>query len=142
LDSNEFVLSKLETAVARARSIELISFTATVTLSYASLSVALATVTPVSNLGLIRDLLLGSSVVAVVFLYLFLGRLLRNRRRRLDMLRRWQMEAFLKRKRLDSLPEEKVKRMVELIHLMEDSDITGSPRFGHFEEEFSKILNG
>jgi hypothetical protein len=142
MDSDEFVLSKLDTAVGRARSIELISFSTTVILSFASLLVALATVIPVSNLALIRVLLLISAAVAVTFLYWLLGRLIRNRRARLNMLRKWQMKAFFKRNFVNSLADDTVRRLIELVHLLEDSSISRKPRYGQLDDEFTKILDG
>ena len=141
MDNNEFVLSKLDTAIGRARSIELISLATTVTLGFASLSVALATVAPISDLAFIRGLLLASAAVAVVVLYFLLGRLVRNRKARLNVLRKWQMEAFLKRDHVNSLTDDRVTRLVELVHLMEDSPLSRKHRFGRLDDEYAQILN-
>jgi hypothetical protein len=142
LDNNEFILSKLDTAIGRARSIELISFSTTVTLGFASLSVALATVAPISDLGLIRALLLASAAGAVVLLYFLLGRLMHNRRARLNVLRKWQTEAFLKRGRVNSLSDDSLERLIELVQAMEDASLSRRHRYGQFDEEYRKILNG
>jgi hypothetical protein len=103
LDNSEFVLSKLDTAIISARSIDLISFATSGIIGLASLFLALATVISASYLGPIRFLLFISTGMTLVFLYWLLRRLRRNRRTRLDLLRKWQKETFLAKEYVDSL---------------------------------------
>jgi hypothetical protein len=140
LDNSEFLLSKLETAVTSARSLDLASFLTSVVLGLASVFLALATVLPASDLGYVRFLLFFSTGVVVVLLYWLIRRLARNRRTRLTLLRKWQKEAFLAREYVDSFTGEKVTRMVELIQSMEDISISSSPQYGQFDNEFKSML--
>jgi len=141
LDNSEFVLSELDAAIISARGIDLISFIASGVVGLASLTLALATVIPATLLVLVRLLLLISTGVTVVFLFWLIRRLMRNRKSRLGLLRKWQQETFLARKYVDSLSGEKVRRMVELIQSLEDADVSRNPKYHQFDTEFMKMLH-
>ena len=141
LENSEFVLSKLDSAITRARGIELMSYATTGCLGLASFFLALAAVVPVSDLGSIRVLLLASAVLPIVTLYWLLRRLTIDRKMRLNMLHKWHAETFLNRKKVDSLEEEKVRRMLELVHLMEEPDFSRSHR-ANLDRDFMTNLMG
>jgi hypothetical protein len=142
LDNSEFILSKLDTAITRARGIELISYATTGSLGLASFFLALAAIVPVSDLGFVRALLLASAVITIVALYWLLRHLTRNRRMRLDLLRKWQRETFIERGSVDSLEGRKVRRMMELVQLMEDLDVSRAPDYADLDRDFMTILIG
>jgi hypothetical protein len=142
LDNSGFILSELDTAVTRARGIEVMSWVTTGSLSLASFFLALLAVVPVSALGFVRALLLASAVIPVLVLYWTLRHLTRNRRERLKLLRKWQRETFLERETVDSFEDEKARRMIELIQLMEDLDISKSPDYADIDRDFMTILKG
>ena len=141
LDAGEFVLSELEAAIKSVRSIELISFADTGGLAILSLLLALAGVLSSSSLELVRGLLLGLAAIVGVAFYWLLRRLSRNRRTRLDLLRKWQMEVFLRRGTVDSLGDEKVRRLIELIQLVEDADVSRTPQY-EYGSDFMAIVGG
>ena len=141
LDASEFVLSKLDTAIVSVRGIELISFASTAGLGLLTILLALAGVLPSSGLVFVRGLLLGFAALLGVGLYSILRRLRRNRRTRLELLRNWQMEAFLRRETVDSLGDEKVRRLIELIQLVEDTDVTRTPHH-QYDRDFMAIIGG
>ena len=140
MDNSEFVSSRLDTATASVRGIELISFVTTGCLGLVSLSLALAALLPLSGLGFVKALLLAFAVLGVAELYWLLRRLRKNRRMRLDLLRKWQIEVFHGRETVDSLEYEKVRRLVELIHLMEDTDVSGTPHYVDYDRDFMAII--
>jgi hypothetical protein len=140
LDNSEFLLSKLDTAITSARSIDLASSLTSGVLGLASVFLALATVLPTSDLGYVRFFLFFSTGVTVLLLYWLIRRFARNRRARLDILRKWQKEAFLARAYVDSLTAEKVSRIVELIQCMEDASISRFPRYEQPDNEFMSML--
>jgi hypothetical protein len=140
LDNNDFLFSTLDTAITSAHSIDLFSSLTSLILALASVALALATVLPTSQLSSVRALLILSTGVAVLLLYWLVRRLTRNRRTRLAILRRWQREAFLANQHVDSLPREKVTRMVELIQAMEDISISRNPHYEVFDDEFRSAL--
>ena len=142
LNNSGFILSELDTAITRARGIEVMSWVTTGSLSLASFFLALMAVVPVSALGLVRALLLASAVVPVLVLYWTLRRLTRNRKERLQLLRKWQRETFLEREAIDSLGDGSVRRMMELIQLMEDLDVSKSPDYADIDRDFMTILAG
>lgn len=142
MDNSGFILSELDTAVTRARGIEVMSWVTTGSLSLASFFLALLAVVPVSALGFVRALLLASAVIPVLVLYWTLRHLTRNRRERLKLLRKWQRETFLERETVDSFEDEKARRMIELIQLMEDLDISKSPDYADIDRDFMTILKG
>jgi type VI protein secretion system component VasK len=142
VNNSEFVLSSLDTGIARARGIELMSYATTGTLGVASFLLALAAIVPVSSLGSIRVLLLASALIPVVLLYWLIRHLVRNRRTRLELLRKWQRETFVQRGSVDLLSSDKVRRMLELIQIMEDSDSLGTPDYSSLDKDFMTILAG
>lgn len=142
LDNSGFILSELDTAITRARGIELMSYATTGGLGLASFSLAVAGVVPVSGLGFVSPLLLASAVIPLLVLYWVLRHLARNRRKRLELLRKWQRETFLERESVDSLEDEKVRRMIELVQLMEDLDISKIPDYVDLDRDFMTILAG
>ena len=141
-DNSGFILSELDTAITRARGIELMSYVTTGSLGLASFSLALVAVLPASGLGFVRPFLLASAVIPVVVLYWLLRHLARNRRKRLELLQKWQRETFLERGSVDSLEDEKVRRMIELVQLMEDLDISRIPDYVGLDRDFMTILMG
>ena len=140
LDNSGFILSELDTAITRARGIELMSLVTTGSLGLATFSLALAAVLPVSGMGFVRPLLLASAVIPVLVLYLVLRHLTRNRRKRLELLRKWQRETFLERGSVNSLEDEKVRRMIELVQLMEDLHVSGTPDYADLDKDYMMIL--
>jgi hypothetical protein len=142
LNNSEFVLSNLDTAITRARGIELISYATTGSLGLASFLLALAAIVPVSSLGSIRVLLLASALIPIAALYWLLRHFARNRRMRLDLLRKWQRETFVERESVDSLKGDGVRRMVELIQLMEDLDSLRTLDYTSLDRDFMTILAG
>ena len=139
LDTSEFVLSKLDTAIAGVRGIELISSVYTGGLGIFSLLLALGAVLPGSGLEFVRGLLLAFAVLVGIAFYWLLRRLRRNRRTRLELLRKWQMEVFLRRKTVDSLKDENVRRLIELIQLVEDTDVSRTPNL-EYDRDFMAII--
>jgi len=139
LDTSEFVLSELDTAIASVRGIELISFVYTGGLGIFSLLLALAAVLPGSGLEFVRGLLFAFAVLAGIACYWLLRRMRRNRRTRLDLLRKWQMEVFLRRETVDSLRDESVRRLIELIQLVEDTDVSRTPNL-EYDRDFMVII--
>jgi hypothetical protein len=142
MNNSEFVLSNLETAITRARGIELISYATTGSLGLASFFLAFAAIVPVSSLSSVRTLLLASALIPVVALYWLLRHFAKNRRKRLELLRKWQRETFVERQIVDSLKGEKVRRMVELIQLMEDLDSLRTLDYSSLDGDFMTILGG
>ena len=118
------------------------SYATTGGLGLASFSLAVAGVVPVSGLGFVSPLLLASAVIPLLVLYWVLRHLARNRRKRLELLRKWQRETFLERESVDSLEDEKVRRMIELVQLMEDLDISKIPDYVDLDRDFMTILAG
>ena len=140
MNKSEFLLSKLSTEITHARSTELISFITSGFIGLASLFLALATTLPASYIGPFRFLLFISTVITVVFLFWILRRFIRNRRTKLDLLRKWERQIFLAKEVVDSLEGDKACRMIELIQRIEDSDISRNPPFGQFDNEFMSIV--
>jgi len=141
LDVSEFVLSELDNAIASVRGIELISFAYTGGLGTLSILLALAAVLPGSGLEFVRVLLFAFAVLAGIAFYWLLRRLSRNRRTRLDLLRKWQMEVFLRRETIDSFGDERVRRLIELIQLVEDTDVSRTPQY-EYGSDFMAIIGG
>jgi hypothetical protein len=141
LENSEFVLSKLDSAITRVRGIELMSYATTGCLGLASFFLALSAVVPVSDLASVRVLLLATAVLPILVLYWLLRRLTNDRKMRLNMLHKWHRETFLSRKKVDSLDGEKVRRMLELIQLMEEPDVSRS-RHANLDKDFMTNLMG
>ncbi len=118
------------------------SYVTTGSLGLASFFLALAAIVPVSDLGSVRALLLASAVIPAVGLYWLLRHFEKNRRMRLDLLRKWKRETFLERQSIDSLEGEKVRRMIELVQLMEDMDISRSLDYAKLDRDFMTIPVG
>jgi hypothetical protein len=141
LENSEFVLSKLDSAITRARGIELMSYATTGCLGLASFFLALSAVVPVSDLASVRAILLASAVLPILILYWLLRRLTADRKMRLNMLHKWHRETFLNRKKVDSLGGENVRRMLELIQLMEEPEVSRSHRT-NLDKDFMTNLMG
>jgi len=138
LDTSEFVLSKLDTAIESVRGIELMSSVYTGGLGIFSLLLALAAVLPSSGLFL-RGLLLAFALLVGITFYWLLRRLRRNRRTRLELLRKWHMEVFLRRETVDSLRDENVRRMIEIVQRVEDTDVSRTPNL-EYDRDFMAII--
>jgi len=141
LNTSELVLSDLDTAIASVRGIELMSSVYTGGLGIFSLLLALAAVLPGSGLESVRGLLLAFAVLVGIAFYWLLRRLRRNRRTRLELLRKWHMEVFLRRETVDSLKDEGVKRLIELVQLVEDTDVSRTPNL-EYDRDFMAIIGG
>ena len=141
MDTSEFVMSKLDTAITGVRGIELISSVYTGGLGIFSLLLALAAVLPGSGLEFVRGILLAFAVLVGIAFYWLLRRLRRNRRTRLELLRKWQMEVFLRRETVDSLRDESVRRLIELVQLVEDTDVSRTPNL-EYDRDFMAIIGG
>ena len=140
MDNSEFILSKLDAAIVSARSIDLGSFLTSGVLGLASVFLALAAVLPPSFLGYIRFLLFFATGTTILLLYWVIRHLSRNRRARLGILRKWHQEIFFAKAHVDSLEEGKVRKMIELIHSMEDTSMSRNPQYRQFDIEFMNIL--
>jgi len=138
LDTSEFVLSKLDTAIESVRGIELMSSVYTGGLGIFSLLLALAAVLPSSGLFL-RGLLLAFALLVGITFYWLLRRLRRNRRTRLELLRKWHMEVFLRRETVDTLRDENVRRMIEIVQRVEDTDVSRTPNL-EYDRDFMAII--
>jgi len=134
-------MSKLDTAITGVRGIELISSVYTGGLGIFSLLLALAAVLPGSGLEFVRGILLAFAVLVGIAFYWLLRRLRRNRRTRLELLRKWQMEVFLRRETVDSLRDENVRRLIELVQLVEDTDVSRTPNL-EYDRDFMAIIGG
>ena len=141
MDTSELVLSELETAIGSVRGIELMSAVYTGGLAIFSLLLALAAVLPGSGLEFIRGLLFAFAVLVGLSSYWLLRRLGRNRRTRLELLRKWKMEVFLRRETVDSLRDENVRRVIELVQLVEDTDVSRTPNL-EYDRDFMAIVEG
>ena len=141
MNTSELVLSDLDTAIASVRGIELMSSVYTGGLGIFSLLLALAAVLPGSGLESVRGLLLAFAVLVGIAFYWLLRRLRRNRRTRLELLRKWHMEVFLRRETVDSLKDEGVKRLIELVQLVEDTDVSRTPNL-EYDRDFMAIIGG
>ena len=141
MDTSEFVMSKLDTAITGVRGIELISSVYTGGLGIFSLLLALAAVLPGSGLEFVRGILFAFAVLVGIAFYWLLRRLRRNRRTRLELLRKWQMEVFLRRETIDTLRAENVRRLVELLQLVEDTDVSRTPNL-EYDRDFMAIIGG
>jgi len=139
LDTSEFVLSELDTAIASVRGFELMSAVYTGGLAIFSLLLALAAVLPSSVLEFVRGLLFAFAVLVGVASYWLLRRLGRNRRTRLELLRKWHMEVFLRRETVDSLRDENVRRLIGLVQLVEDTDVSRTPNL-EYDRDFMAII--
>ena len=138
MDTSEFVLSKLDTAIESVRGIELMSSVYTGGLGIFSLLLALAAVLPSSGLFL-RGLLLAFALLVGITFYWLLRRLRRNRRTRLELLRKWHMEVFLRRETVDTLRDENVRRMIEIVQRVEDTDVSRTPNL-EYDRDFMAII--
>ncbi len=141
LDTSEFLLSKLDTAIVGARGIDLISFATSAILGIAAVSLAVATVVPTSFLDSIRIFLLLATGLAVIMMFWLVRRLIRNRRGRLTILRKWHVEMFLAEQRVNSLPKQEVRRMIEIIQSLEDTDVSRGAHYDDFDREFMSLLS-
>jgi len=141
LDTSEFVLSEIDTAIASVRGFELMSAVYTGGLGIFSLLLALAAVLPSSGLEFVRGLLFAFAVLVGISSYWLLRRLRRNRRTRLELLRKWRMEVFLRRETVDSLKDENVRRSIELVQLVEDTDVSRTPNL-EYDRDFMAIIGG
>jgi len=140
LDTSEFVLSKLDNAIESVRGIELISSVYTGGLGIFSLLLALAAALPSSGL-FVRGLLFAFAVLVGGAFYWLLRRLRKNRRTRLELLRKWHMEVFLRRETVDSLGDENVRRLIEMVQLVEDTDVSRTPNL-EYDRDFMAIISG
>lgn len=140
MDNSEFILSKLDTAIATARSIDLGSFLTSVIFGLATVLLALAAILPTSFLSSVRILLLAATGATIILLYWALRRLVRSRAKRLGILRRWHEEVFFARERVDSLGQVEMRRMIDLIQFMEDTHFSSGPQYDRTDTEFMNML--
>ncbi len=140
MDNTEFILSKLDSAIVSAKNIDLGSSIISAILGLASIFLALAAILPPSVLGLFRFLLLFATGVTVLLLYLSVRNLSKNRKARLRILRKWHQEIFFEKTQVNESDQAKMKRLVELIHLMEDNSIARNPHYEQLDSEFMNLL--
>jgi len=140
LDNTDFILSKLESAIVSAKNIDLGSSIISAILGLASILLALAAILPQSVLGIFRLLLILSTGITVLLLYFSVSNLSKNRKARLRILRKWHQEIFFAKTRVDELAQAKIKRLVELTHLMEDNSIARNPHYDRLDGEFMSLL--
>ena len=142
MDNSEFVLSKLEAAIASVKGIDLGAVLVSGILGLVTVVLALAAILPPSILILIRFLLLLATVVAVLLAYLGIRQLVQNRSERLGILRKWHEEIFFARTRVDSFEEGKIRKMVDFIQSIEDMHFSkpSNPRYKQLDIEFMKML--
>lgn len=139
MDNTDFILSKLESAIVSAKNIDLGSTVISAILGLASILLALAAILPPSVLGIFRFLLIIATGVTVLVLYFSVRNLSRNRKTRLGILRKWHQEIFFEKTRVNELDPAKMKKLVELIHLMEDNSIARNPHYEKLDSEFMKL---
>ena len=142
MNNSEFVLSKLEAAIASVKSIDLGAVLVSGILGFATVVLALAAILPPSILVFIRFLLLLATVAAVLLSYWRIRQLVQNRSKRLGILRKWQEEIFFARTRIDSFEQDKIRKMVDFIQSIEDMHFSkpSDPRYKRLEIEFMKML--
>ena len=140
MDNTDFILSKLESAIVSAKNIDLGSSIISAILGLASILLALAAILPQSVLGIFRLLLILSTGITVLLLYFSVSNLSKNRKARLRILRKWHQEIFFAKTRVDELAQAKIKRLVELTHLMEDNSIARNPHYDRLDGEFMSLL--
>ena len=140
MDNSEFILSKLEAAIASAKSIDLGTTLISAILGLLTVILALGTVLP-SSVSL-RLLLVVATVVAVFFSYWEIRRLLRNRNQRLKILREWDEEVFFARTKVDLLEQDRVRKILDLIQSIEDAHMPPSTNswYEQIDNEFMRIL--
>lgn len=139
MDNNEFVLSKLEEAIGSAKSLDLGDTLISSILGLLTVFLALGTILPPSIVGFIRFLLLIATGFAMLILYLVVRRLIKNRRLRLKILRKWQIETFFAKAQVDLLEQSKVRKMLDLIQSVEDGG-TITLRYSQLDIEFMNLL--
>lgn len=140
MDNSDFILSKLDTAIASARSIDLGSFLTSVIFGLATVLLALAAILPTSFLAFVRILLLVATGATILVLYWVLRRLVRSRAKRLGILRKWHEEVFFSRDRVDSLGQPEMRKLIELVQFIEDTHFSSSPRYDRVDTEFMSML--
>jgi len=140
LDNSEFILSKLQAAIASTKSIDLGTTLISAILGLLTVILALGTVLP-SSVSL-RLLLVVATVVAVFFSYWEIRRLLRNRNQRLKILREWDEEVFFARTKVDLLEQDRVRKILDLIQSIEDAHMPPSTNswYEQIDNEFMRIL--
>ncbi len=140
MNNSEFILSKLEAAIASVKAIDLGAVVISAILGLLTVFLALATILPPSILVFIRYLLLIATTATVLVSYWVLRRLVRNRKTRLEILRKWEEETFFARAQLDLLEQEKVRKVLDLIQSIEDTKISNTTRYEQLDIEFTSIL--
>lgn len=140
LNNSEFILSKLEAAIASAKSIDLGDTLISGILGLVTVFLALAAILPPSVLGFIRLMLLVASGTAVFILYWVVRRLIRSRKARLGILRKWQEEVFFAGTQVDLLERGKVRKMFDIIQLIEDARMSSTSRYAQLDIEFMNML--
>jgi hypothetical protein len=142
MENSEFVLSKLEAAVGSVKSIDLGAVLVSGILGLVTVMLALAAIFPLSILGLIRVVLLLATVATVFFSYWRIRQLIWSRSARLGILRKWQEEVFFAGTQLDSSEQDKIRKMGELIHSIEDMHFSKpkDPLFRQLDNEFMGLL--
>jgi hypothetical protein len=80
--------------------------------------------------------------VTVLLLYVSVSNLSRNRKMRLRILRKWHQEVFFDKTQVNELDKPKMKRLVELVHLMEDNSIARNPHYEKLDSEFMSLASG
>lgn len=140
LNNSEFILSKLEAAIASVKSIDLGDTLISGILGLVTVFLAVAAILPPSVLGFIRLMLLVASGTAVFILYWVVRRLIRSRKARLGILRKWQEEVFFAGTQVDLLERGKVRKMFDIIQLIEDARMSSTSRYAQLDIEFMNML--
>lgn len=140
MDNTEFVLSNLDAAIDSAKSIDLGDAIISLILGLLTALLALGTILPPSILGFIRVLLLVAAGATVFFLYWVIQRLIRHRRLRLKVLRKWQQESFFARSNINSFEQTRIRKMLDLIQSVEDTKTLEKTRYIQLDAEFMNLL--
>jgi len=140
LENSEFILSKLEAAITSAKSIDLGTTLISAILGLLTVILALGTVLPASVT--LRLLLVVATIAAVLFSSWEIRSLLRNRNRRLKILREWDGEVFFARTKVDLLEPDKIRKVLDLIQSIEDAHMPPSSNswYEQIDNEFMKLL--
>ena len=140
MDNSEFIISKLEAAIASAKSYDLGTTLITGILGLLTVILALGTILPASLP--LRLLLVVATVAAVLFSYWEIRRLIRNRNQRLKMLREWSEEVFFARTKVDLLDQGKIRKILDLIQSIEDAHMPPSSNswYEEINDEFMSML--